>query len=149
MKRAKWDGMAPCGIHGADYKGQRCDLCKDRPLGPSDGEVREQERKAKSPTKTPSKRSKSTVGKVVSINTSYPTVEGVPEKDAEANTVSVRTKTSVGWPDNWHLLSPTWRATLLALLVKRVIGAVLSGGGPYQRQRTLEEFQRLTGWGKV
>lgn len=26
-RSAKWDGMAPCGKHGADYEGQQCDLC--------------------------------------------------------------------------------------------------------------------------
>ena len=30
-KRAvKWDGMAPCGIHGADYLGQQCTICPAR-----------------------------------------------------------------------------------------------------------------------
>lgn len=28
---AKWNGMAPCGIHGADFRGQRCDICAKEP----------------------------------------------------------------------------------------------------------------------
>jgi hypothetical protein len=30
MKKTKtkeWNGMAPCGLHGADYKGQTCTIC--------------------------------------------------------------------------------------------------------------------------
>jgi len=27
-KREWWDGMATCGIHGADFKGQVCRLCQ-------------------------------------------------------------------------------------------------------------------------
>ncbi len=26
-QKPKWDGMAPCGKHGADYEGQQCTLC--------------------------------------------------------------------------------------------------------------------------
>lgn len=87
------------------------------------------------------------IGKVLSINTSVPTFEGVPEGDVTANTVEVRTKTAVWWPDNWHLLSAQWRAILLALLVKRVITSVLSGSSPKKRDETIAEFVKLTGWG--
>lgn len=88
-------------------------------------------------------------GKILSISTSFPTVEGVPGDDAtKVSTVDPgKTKTTVGWPENWHLLSPTWRAALLARLVKRVIESVLSGGSPRKREETFAAFRSLTGWG--
>lgn len=27
LTRSTWNGMAPCGIHGADYEGQQCSIC--------------------------------------------------------------------------------------------------------------------------
>lgn len=87
-------------------------------------------------------------GKTLSINTSFPTVEGVPVDDApDVSTVEVKTKTAVYWPSNWHPLSPQWRAALLARLVQRVIGSVLSGGSPKKREETFAAFRKLTGWG--
>lgn len=88
--------------------------------------------------------------KVLGISTSFPTVEGTPADDATVSTVDPgKTKTAVGWPSNWHLLSPKWRATLLAHLLRRVISSVLSGGSPKKREETITEFVKLTGWGNV
>lgn len=87
-----------------------------------------------------------TNSKVVSIATSYPTVEGTPSDDEKGDVYTVdpgKTRTQVGWPDNWLKLTPRWRATLAAQLVKRVLGAVIGND-----QKTFEEFQKITGWGK-
>lgn len=27
VRKPKWNGMAPCGKHGADFEGQECDIC--------------------------------------------------------------------------------------------------------------------------
>jgi hypothetical protein len=87
--------------------------------------------------------------KTLSISTSFPTIDGVPDDDAdEVSTVDPgKTKTSVGWPSNWHLLSPKWRAHVLAFLVRRVIDSVLGEGGD-GAQETFDAFRELTGWGK-
>lgn len=91
-------------------------------------------------------------GKVLSISTSFPTLDCVPTSDDQNDVSTVdpgKTKTGVYWPDNWHLLSPVWRAAILARLVKRVIEAVLSGGSPRKREETFTAFKKLTGWGNV
>lgn len=86
---------------------------------------------------------------VLGVRTSYPTVDGVPTDDIEtADTIDPgKTKTSVAWPMNWHMLTPKWRAAILAQLVKRVIESVLSGGSLKTRSETYEAFKKLTGWG--
>ena len=83
-------------------------------------------------------------GKVLSISTSFPTLAKVPEVDGgEVETVDAgKTSTSVYWPDNWHQLSPYWRALLLREFVFKVISAVLQGD-----EKTFEAFKKLTGWG--
>lgn len=80
--------------------------------------------------------------KVLRIDTAFPTVVGTPEDAGEADLVEVETKTRVYWPDNWHKLSPRWRAVLLTKLVHKVVATLLQSD-----TATFAEFQKLTGWG--
>ncbi len=64
--------------------------------------------------------------KLLSISTSLPTLEKIPAPDDEsADTVDVKTKTTVGWPDNWHKLPPKWKGILLAELLIKVLRAFM------------------------
>ena len=91
---------------------------------------------------------KKNIGKVLHINTTFPTIEGVPADDVQADLVDAgKTSTAVGWPDNWTELTPKWRAQLLARLVQKVINSLLSGGSPNRDQATFTEFRKITGWG--
>lgn len=85
--------------------------------------------------------------KTLSISTAYPTVVGVPKAEGEAELEKVTTRTSVGWPDNWHLLPPKVKAVLLANVVHKVLGSFLGAGSPRQDTAVYTEFCRLTGWG--
>lgn len=81
--------------------------------------------------------------KLLGIKTDIPTFKEVPkDSDDEAVTHGVTTKTSIRWPDNWHQLTPKWRALLLRELLWKIISGVVG-----RDAATFEEFKKLTGWG--
>jgi hypothetical protein len=87
-------------------------------------------------------------GKVLRIDVAVPTFVSVPRGD-EADTVEVKTRTTVHWPDNWHTLPPKWKAVLVRELINEVIRGALAGDREDgAAQAVLDELGPMLGWKK-
>ena len=84
--------------------------------------------------------------KLLSISTSLPTLEKIPAPDDEsADTVDVKAKTTVGWPDNWHKLPPKWKGILLAELLLKILRAFMQNVPSDEKEATLRHFNTHLG----